>query len=326
MLGGLESVCERDGISVANILAAGGVELTTVRSPSERILRSQAAAVANALSAVSPDPHAAFRLGVCAPVEKSPEFVRFLTSAPNLNSLVGPINAALGGICGGLISLSLGSAFARFGFGFPSWNIALEEPLREAAAGAVISLLRLRFGPAWKPIRVLVGHRRPMPKLVKYDGIQIVLGAPDNAVIMSVADAVAKPRPDRPKSSSKKGPSAQPTDQNDFASVDQIQRVIYGRLSLALDTALDDVAKVFGLSSRSLKRHLAAERQTFSSIVEEIKITEAKRLLSETDFPITEIADLLRYRHLPSFTRAFKRSTGSPPSEFRMATEINQES
>jgi len=153
-----------------------------------------------------------------------------------------------------------------------------------------------------------------------------VLGAPDNAVIMSVADAVAKPRRDRPKSSYKKGPSAQPTGQNDFASVDQIERVIYGRLSLALDTALDDVAKVFGLSSRSLKRHLAAERQTFSSIVEEIKITEAKRLLSETDFPITEIADILRYGHLPSFTRAFRRSTGSSPSEFRKATEIDQES
>ena len=300
--------------------------MATVRSPGAQILRSQAVAVANALSAASPDPFAAFRLGVCAPVEQSPEFVRLLTSVPNLESLVGPINAALGGICGGLISVSLGSAFARFGIGFPSWNIALEEPLREAAAGAVISLLRLRFGPAWKPIRVLVGHRRPMPELVEYDGIQIVLGAPDNAAIVSVADAVAKPRPDRPNPSSKHGPSVQPGSQNDFASVDQIQRVIYGRLSLAFDTTLDDVAKVFGISSRSLKRHLAAERLTFRSVVEEIKITEAKRLLAETDFPITETADILQYSHLPSFTRAFRRSTGSSPSEFRKATEINQES
>ena len=326
MLGGVESVCERDRIPVANILAAGGVELATLRSPGERILRTQATAVANALSAASPDPYAAFRLGLCAPVEKSPEFVRLLTSAPNLKSLVGPLNTALGGICGGLISVSLGSAFSRFGFGFPSWNIELEEPLREAAAGAAISLLRLRFGPAWKPIQVLVGHRRPMPKAVECDGIQIVLGAPDNAVIMSVADAVAKPRPTDPKISSKRAPSVQPTGQNDFASVDQIQRVIYGRLMLALDTTLDDVAKVFGISGRSLKRHLAAERQTFSSIVEEIKITEAKRLLAETDLPITETALVLQYSHLASFTRAFSRSTGSSPSAFRKATEIDNES
>ncbi len=326
MLGGLESVCERDGISAANILAAGGVDLATVRSPGKRILRSQALAVANVLSAVSPDPSATFRLGLGAPVEKSPEFVRLLASSPNLESLVEPLNAALGGICGGLISVSLGSAFARFGFGFPSWNIVLEEPLREAAAGAAISLLRLRFGPAWKPIRVLVGHRRPMPKAVECDGIEIVLGAPDNAVIMSVADAVAKPRPDSPKPSSKKAPSVQPADQNDVALVDQIRRVIYGRLSLALDTTLDDVAKVLGISGRSLKRHLAAGQQTFSSIVEDIKITEAKRLLAETDLPITETALVLQYSHLPSFTRAFRRSTGSSPSEFRGATKIDKES
>ncbi len=326
MLGGLESVCERDGIEAASILAAGGVKLATVRSPGERILRSQAVAVANALTAASPDPSAAFRLGVCAPVEKSPEFVRLLTSAPDLESLVAPLNAALGGICGGLISVSSGSAFARFGFGFPSWNIPLEEPLREAAAGAVVSLLRLRFGPAWKPIRVLVGHHRPMPKAVEYDGIQIVLGAADNAAIMSVADAVAKPLPDRGKLPLRESPGVQPAGQNDFASLDQIQRLIYGRLSLALGTTLDDVAKVFGISSRSLKRHLAAEQQTFSSIVEEIKITEAKRLLAETDFPITEIAHTLQYNHSPSFTRAFRRSTGSSPSEFRKATETHKTS
>lgn len=326
MLGGVESVCERDGISVANILAAGGVELATVRSPGEQILRSQAAAVLNALSAASPDPNAAFRSGLCAPVEKSPEFVRLLTSAPNLEGLVGPLNAALGGICGGLINVSLGSAYARFGFGFPSWNIAFEEPLREAAAGAVISLLRLRFGPTWKPIRVLVGHHRPMPELVAYNGIEIVRGAADNAAILSVADAVANQRPDRPKPSSKDRPSVQPKNQNEFASADQVRRVIHGRLSLALDTALDDVAKVFGLSTRSLKRHLANERQTFSAIVEEIKITEAKRLLTETDFPITEIAHTLKYSHLPSFSKAFARSTGSSPSEFRKATEVDKES
>lgn len=324
LLGGVESVCERDGIPVRNILASGGVELASVRSPGEQILRSQAVAVVSTLAAVSPDPHAAFRLGLCMPVEKSPELVRLFTTAPYLDSLIGPLNTALGGICGGLISLSSGSSVTRLGLGFPYWNLALEEPFHEAAAGGLISALRLRFGPTWRPIRVLVGHRRPIPKAVEYDGIQIVLGAPDNAAIMSVADAVAKPQPHHPKSPSKKDPSIGPPGQNDFASVDQIHRVIYGRLSLALDTTLDDVAKIFGISTRTLKRHLAIQRQTFSSIVEDVKITEAKRLLAETDFPITEIQYTLQYGHLPSFTRAFRRSTGSSPSEFRKATELDK--
>ena len=258
------------------------------------------------------------------PVEKSAELVQLFSTAPDLDSLVGPLNAALGGICGGLISLSLESAVARLSLGFPSWNIVPEEPFHEAAAGGLISALRLRFGPAWKPVRILVGHRRPKPELVEYDGIQIVRGSPDNAAILSVADAVAKPRPDRPKTSPEKGPSVQRMSQNDFASADQVRRVIHGRLSLTLGTALGDVAKVFGLSTRSLKRLLATERQTFSAIVDDVKTTEAKRLLAETDIPITEIADILQYRHLPSFTRAFRRSTGNPPSEFRKATELDR--
>ena len=324
LLEGLVRVCECDGISAANMLAAGGVELATVRSPGERILRSQAVAILSALSAVSPDPCAAFRSGLDIPIENSPELVDLFSTAPDLNSLVGPLNAVLGGICGGLISLSFESAVARLSLGFPSWNIVLEEPFHEAAAGGLISALRLRFGPDWKPIRVLVGHRRQKPELLESDGIQIVRGAPDNAAILSVADAVAKPRPGGPRPATKISPDVQSNSENKFASVDQIRRVIYGRLSLAMDTALDDVAKVFGLSTRSLKRHLARERQTFSAIVEDIKIKEAKRLLTETDFPITEIADILKYRHLPSFTRAFGRSIGSSPSEFRKTVELDQ--
>ena len=77
-----------------------------------------------------------------------------------------------------------------------------------------------------------------------------------------------------------------------------------------LSTELADVSKVFGVSGRTMKRRLLAEGTSLSAIVEDIKLREAKRLLSETSLPITEIADALRYAHLPSFTRAFTRGTG----------------
>ena len=322
LLGGLVNVCERDGISVTDILAAGGANLATVQSPSGRILRSQAVASLYALSQVSPDPHAAFRAGIDMPLEKSVELVRLFSTAPDMQSLIGPLNAALGDVCGGLINLSFEAGVARLSLCFTTWNIKLEEPFHEAAAGGLISALRLRFGSTWKPSRVLVGHRRSKPKLSMCDGIEIVRGAPDNAAVMSIEDATSKPRPDHLRASSRSGVEA--IAQDNFTLVDQIQQVIIGRLSLALDSNLDDVASVFGTSSRSLKRHIALEKTKFSSIVEEVKIKEAKRLLADTDIPITEIADILGYRHLPSFTRAFSRSTGNPPSEFRKTTELGQ--
>jgi AraC-like DNA-binding protein len=41
-------------------------------------------------------------------------------------------------------------------------------------------------------------------------------------------------------------------------------------------------------------------------------------ILAERDLPVSEIAWLLGYRELSSFTNAFKRWTGMTPREFRL--------
>jgi len=49
----------------------------------------------------------------------------------------------------------------------------------------------------------------------------------------------------------------------------------------------------------------------------DLKITEAKRLLRETDATVTEIADKLGFASPSYFTRCFKGRTGYPPKSFR---------
>jgi len=78
-----------------------------------------------------------------------------------------------------------------------------------------------------------------------------------------------------------------------------------------------EVARQLGLSSRTLSRSLSAEGASFGKILEEFRAALARRYLKDRELPISEIAWLLGYREISSFTHAFKRWTGMNPREFR---------
>lgn len=53
------------------------------------------------------------------------------------------------------------------------------------------------------------------------------------------------------------------------------------------------------------------------AVLEELRMTEAKRLLADSDAPIKQIATVLGYQDPAYFTRAFRRATGQSPRGFR---------
>jgi AraC-like DNA-binding protein len=77
------------------------------------------------------------------------------------------------------------------------------------------------------------------------------------------------------------------------------------------------IAKELGVSHRTLARQLAAEGQTFSGILDQNKADLAKSYLTHGDLSISQIAWLLGYREVSTFTHAFKRWYGVTPSELR---------
>lgn len=51
--------------------------------------------------------------------------------------------------------------------------------------------------------------------------------------------------------------------------------------------------------------------------MQDLKMKEAKHLLSNTDFSLTEIANSVGYPDIFSFSKAFKKHLGVPPTQFR---------
>ena len=76
-----------------------------------------------------------------------------------------------------------------------------------------------------------------------------------------------------------------------------------------------DVARQLGLSQRTFARRLSTEGLTFSELLENLRSDLASRYLLEGDMGVSEVAWLLGYREVGSFSHAFRRWTGKTPRE-----------
>jgi AraC-like DNA-binding protein len=79
----------------------------------------------------------------------------------------------------------------------------------------------------------------------------------------------------------------------------------------------DVVAAKLGMSPRTLARRLSAEGSSFAAILDEIRSALAHRYLADRTLPISQIAWLVGYTEVGTFTRAYQRWTGMSPSAAR---------
>jgi len=77
------------------------------------------------------------------------------------------------------------------------------------------------------------------------------------------------------------------------------------------------VATTMRTSTRTLKRRLAEQGVTFSSVVDSERRDRALLMLRNGRHSVTKIAQELGYASLPAFIRAFTRWTGTTPAEYR---------
>lgn len=77
------------------------------------------------------------------------------------------------------------------------------------------------------------------------------------------------------------------------------------------------IARELGMSRRTLARALASERITFSELLDQYRMDLAEAYLTHGELTISQIAWLLGYREVSTFTHAFKRWTGMTPRQLR---------
>ena len=79
----------------------------------------------------------------------------------------------------------------------------------------------------------------------------------------------------------------------------------------------DAACRALRLSRRTLQRRLQAEKTSFQRILNEVRAELAVRYLRDARLKSLEIAMLLGYSNLSSFTTAFKSWYDVPPVQYR---------
>ncbi|WP_433680542.1 AraC family transcriptional regulator [Nocardia sp. CA-119907] len=77
------------------------------------------------------------------------------------------------------------------------------------------------------------------------------------------------------------------------------------------------VARLLTIHPRSLQRRLAAEGSSFATIVDTVRRDEARRYLTTTDMPMSQVASLIGLSEQATFTRCCRRWWGTTPTGVR---------
>jgi AraC-like DNA-binding protein len=96
----------------------------------------------------------------------------------------------------------------------------------------------------------------------------------------------------------------------------QVSRAIRAGI-LSGEVTADETARRLGMHGKAMARRLAAEGTSFRVLLDDVRSTLARHLLSVTDLSIGEVALSLGYANHPAFVAAFRRWVGASPSDWR---------
>jgi AraC-like DNA-binding protein len=192
----------------------------------------------------------------------------------------------------------------------------------EFALAMAIKAIRLATGREIRPVRVRFAHVRTsdLKDFVRFFGCPVEFSAPSDRLAFS-SEALALPLitadPQlvltlRPICEAEVGALNKKAGSLRASVETEVQRLLsQGQANI------DTVAKALGLSARTLSRNLAAEGLAFTEIMDQLRHTLALEYLKEPNLPLAQIAWLLGYEGPTSFTHAFRRWAGRPPSVVR---------
>jgi AraC-like DNA-binding protein len=98
-----------------------------------------------------------------------------------------------------------------------------------------------------------------------------------------------------------------------------VRNVVATLIENSLPVDVEAVAGKLLISRRSLQRKLAEKGSSLSSVVDEVRVTKAKKFLTTTALPLHMIGEKVGFETQASFTKFFSRCTGITPLKYRKA-------
>jgi AraC-like DNA-binding protein len=190
--------------------------------------------------------------------------------------------------------------------------------------GLIVVLCRLTLGEYFSPIEVEC--RRPEPedpdRFAALLGSRMRFGAERNHLTFVLSD-ILEPLATGNAELARVNDEQAETYLASFVAVSAARQVVSHIVEHLPDGPPNQkqIASAMNVSNRTLQRKLRDEGTSFIDLLQDARLNLAKKYLSQPQRSIVEIAYLLGFSEPSTFSRAFKRWTGSAPAEFRAGIE-----
>lgn len=189
----------------------------------------------------------------------------------------------------------------------------------ETAIGVAYRLIRQLLGVAWKPRPVWFSHNAPanMSGHLKIFGPWVEFGRDCSGILLAARDLDAPLPTADPMMAEHVKQYLEPMLAKVNVTLSERTRQLVYELLPTGSCFAELMAQRLGMNQRTLHRYLARDGETFSSIVDGVRVDLARRYVEEGDRSLSEISDLLGFSALSSFSRWFGARFASSPTAWR---------
>jgi AraC-like DNA-binding protein len=192
----------------------------------------------------------------------------------------------------------------------------------ELAVGVLFATMRQLLGSSWQARRVCFSHVAPrsLAEHQQLFGVRPEFAQPFNGIVCRTSELDTR------------NPSADPLmaryaqqllDASPLAAVsaddsllDDVRRAVLLLLPSGRCT-VEQVSAQLGLVCRTVQRRLAEQQQSFSGLVNALRVELAQRHVAQGQRPLTDVAALLGFSALSGFSRWHQQQFGCSPSQAR---------
>jgi AraC-like DNA-binding protein len=203
-------------------------------------------------------------------------------------------------------------------------ELVIEEPAParqayELAIGVLFRMFNALLGPRWRPHGIRFTHSRPVDLSVhrRMFGPNVQFDCDFNGIVCSGSDLDTPNPAADPQLAHYARQFVEGMGVRDVRSAARQVREAAYLLMPAGRASIGQIAQALGMNVRTLQRRLASEGAEFSQLLNEVRRDLAVRYLANPTYSKTEIARLLGYGQLSSFTRWFIAEFGAPPTRWR---------
>ena len=188
----------------------------------------------------------------------------------------------------------------------------------------VMDMCRMNFGASLRPLEVTLGRAAPADSgpWHRFFGSRVHFDSPRDSVLLAKADADAPlPISNRQVAVTLDAILARQLADIDRSNVEARTRAALLEQLASGEPQEEDIARSLHMSRRTLQRKLAEADLTYQRLVDQTRRDLALRYIDDPAKSVTELTFLLGFSGQSAFTRAFRRWTGTSPTEYRASRQ-----